>query len=86
MGSIFSVILRPGTLLLGRLRLAGKLTLLGLLVMALLLGLAYLVLDPTPPRHVVVATRPARSDTSEFGPRTPVCHGAPTRQPSRVRR
>ncbi|URI07688.1 hypothetical protein MW290_03455 [Aquincola tertiaricarbonis] len=42
---------------------------------ALLLGLAYLVLDPTPPRHVVVATRPARSDASEFGARTPVCHG-----------
>jgi methyl-accepting chemotaxis protein len=48
MGSIFSVILRPGTLLLRRLRLAGKLTLLGLLVMALLLGLAALVISESP--------------------------------------
>ena len=36
---------------------------------ALLLGLAYLVLDPTPPRHVVLATGPARSDVAEFGAR-----------------
>ena len=34
---------------------------------ALLLGLAYLVLDP--PRHAVLATRPARSDVAEFGAR-----------------
>jgi hypothetical protein len=34
---------------------------------ALLLGLAYMVLDPTPPRHVVLATGPARSDVAEFG-------------------
>jgi hypothetical protein len=34
---------------------------------ALLLGLAYLVLDPTPPRDVLLATGPARSDVAEFG-------------------
>ena len=39
------------------------------LLAALLLGLAYLVLDPTPPRHVVLATGPARSDVAEFGAR-----------------
>ena len=33
----------------------------------LLLGLAYLVLDPTPSRHVVLATEPARSEVAEFG-------------------
>lgn len=34
---------------------------------ASLLGLAYLVLDPTPSRHVVLATEPARSEVAEFG-------------------
>jgi len=34
---------------------------------ALLLGLAYLVLAPTPPRHVVLATGLARSDVAESG-------------------
>jgi len=37
------------------------------LLAALLLGLAHMVLDPTPPRHVVLATGPARSDVAEFG-------------------
>jgi len=34
---------------------------------ALLLGLAYMVLDPMPPRRVVLATGPARSYAAEFG-------------------
>ena len=39
------------------------------LLAALMLGLAYLVLDPTPPCLVVLATGPARSDVAEFGAR-----------------
>ena len=39
------------------------------LLAALLRGLAYLVLDPTPPRLVVLTTGPARSDVAEFGAR-----------------
>jgi len=39
------------------------------LLAALLLGLAYLVLDPTPPCLVVLTTGPARSDVAEFGAR-----------------
>ena len=36
---------------------------------ALLLGLAYLVLDPMPPCLVVLTTGPARSDVAGFGAR-----------------
>ncbi len=36
---------------------------------AVLLGLADLVLDPTPPRHVVLATGPARSEVAGCGAR-----------------
>ncbi len=39
------------------------------LLAALLRGLAYLVLDPTPPCLVVLTTGPARSDVAEFGAR-----------------
>jgi hypothetical protein len=38
-----------------------------LVLAALLLGPTYLVLDPTPPRHVLLATGPAHSDIAEFG-------------------
>ena len=34
---------------------------------AVLLGVADLVLDPTPPRHVVLATGPARSEVAGYG-------------------
>jgi hypothetical protein len=53
---------------------------------ALLLGLASLVLDPTPPRHVVLATGPARSDVAEFGARiSSVAPGGPCRHAARAR-
>jgi hypothetical protein len=38
-----------------------------LVLAALLLGLAYLVLEPAPPGHVLLATGPARGDVAEFG-------------------
>jgi hypothetical protein len=51
------------------------------LLVALLLDLAHLVLDPTPPRHVVLATGPARSDVDEaareYPPLWPVGLAAP---------
>lgn len=40
-----------------------------LLLALLLLAGAYWLLDPTPPRRVVLATGPERSDTAEFGAR-----------------
>ena len=39
------------------------------LLAASLRGLAYLVLDPTPPCLVVLTTGPARRDVAEFGAR-----------------
>ena len=56
------------------------------LLAALLPGLAYLVLDPTPPRHVVLATGPARSDVAEFGARiSSVAPSGPCRLAARAR-